>query len=208
MLRITLAAIGLLFAQGAYAQARCDCDVIVGQCQATVEEVPTRSPGARFKLQANTEQCAIVEWSVDGDRGQTTIWDDGEEVSRVSPRKPGGTVKVHSCRVCKDTLVSRQKAPDGQSCKQHEFTDTIGAKPFQMTEGMMVSMVERSVARSEADLRAAMIDGINKRYQDRLASGLPKEGADIFREKDMEKLPGALALMRPLLNCVLDSLNN
>jgi len=68
---------------------------------------------------ANTDSCAIVEWSVDGSNGMTTVWDDGEEVSRVSPRKSDGTIDVQSCRVCKD----REKGPveeDKREPQAHE----------------------------------------------------------------------------------------
>ena len=110
-----------------FTQSRCDCDEIVGQCTAQITELPTNSPGARFRITANTERCSIVEWSVDGDRGMTTVWDDGEDVSRVGPRKAGGTIKVHSCRVCKDRLrgtnEKKEAATRGNgSCEQFEFT--------------------------------------------------------------------------------------
>ena len=91
----------------ASADARCDCESVVAQCRAQIEEVPTTSAGSRFRIKADTDHCAMVEWSADGNDGQTTVWDDGEEISRVAPRKPGGSLRVLSCRVCKDNLKDR-----------------------------------------------------------------------------------------------------
>lgn len=106
----------------AHGQARCDCDVIVKQCRAEVSEIPSKSVGPRFLVRADTEHCAIVEWSVDGDKGQTTVWDDGEEVTRVTPRKPGGSIEVQSCRVCKDRLM------DSAAHERQSLPETIAKK--------------------------------------------------------------------------------
>lgn len=86
----------------AYGQARCDCDVVVDQCRAEISEIPTQAVGSRFLIRANTQQCAIVEWTIDGTRGQTTVWDDGEEIDKVGERT--GAIEVRSCRVCQDRL--------------------------------------------------------------------------------------------------------
>lgn len=45
----------------AMGQFRCDCDVIVGQCQSTIKEVPTTGVGAKFNIRANTQRCSLVE---------------------------------------------------------------------------------------------------------------------------------------------------
>ena len=128
------------------AQSRCDCDQIVGSCRAQVTEMPKNGPGARFKIEANTSSCSIVEWSVDGDRGMTTIQDGGENVDRVSPRKPGGMIKVHSCRVCKDSLISaRGDRPSNTSagldaCRALEFTSKeLGPIKAETIRDMMES---------------------------------------------------------------------
>jgi hypothetical protein len=117
MLRLSVGIFALVLAMTATAESRCDCAHIVGQCKATVTELKTQSVGSKFHIQANTSQCAIVEWSVDGQRGETTIWDDGEDVSRVSPRKPGGEVEVGSCRVCRDQEFSKTSPQESLSDK-------------------------------------------------------------------------------------------
>jgi len=103
------ASIGLLLlASAAQGESRCDCDVVVDQCRAQITEVPHTSVGSRFHVQADTDHCAIVEWTIDRVRGQTTVWDDGEDIDKVTERPQGGTIEVNSCRICKDNLKDKK----------------------------------------------------------------------------------------------------
>jgi hypothetical protein len=159
MLRIVLAIAAIFGASAAHAQTRCDCSLTVGQCRGEVKEVPTKQPGARFHIQADTEQCAVVEWSVDSDKGQTTVWDDGEEVSRVSPRKPGGKIEVQSCRICKDRLKGERAANGAAPTADRDASSFCAALASTLASCGIPLSTEPCDAHTRAELKAAASQG-------------------------------------------------
>lgn len=113
----------------AYAQDwPCDCRNIVASCQATMEVIPTKSPGTKLfgadlRVRANAPYCAKVEYYIDSTPHATLLTNGkyaedrvlGISKKAIRPEQ----VEVFSCKVCEGRKASRP-AEDTQAQTQAE----------------------------------------------------------------------------------------
>ncbi|MGB6008565.1 hypothetical protein [Castellaniella sp.] len=118
--------LGLAAGSGGAAYAQdwpCDCRKVVASCQATMEIIPTKSPGTKLfgadlRVRANAPYCAKVEYYIDSTPHMTLLTDGkyaedrllGVAKKAIRPEQ----VEVFSCKVCESRDASRQ-AEDKQA---------------------------------------------------------------------------------------------
>lgn len=107
---------GIVFA------AECDCQILKGSCQGSIELVKTYgskpSYGADLIVHSSERRCSKVEYSVGGTPYQTLIVNKMSETDSVfgtSPITPN-SVKFESCKVCavvsNSQILPAPKSPD------------------------------------------------------------------------------------------------
>ena len=90
---------GLIFGGDALAQSRCDCTNIVGSCAAEVSVQESF-----IEVTSNTEQCARVDYFVDGMPFVALIVDGAERQDWIAQSEAPDVI-VQSCQICLDNPV-------------------------------------------------------------------------------------------------------
>jgi TonB family protein len=114
----------LVLGGNAFAQSRCDCTRIVGNCQAQATVF-----GSFIEVTSSAAQCARVDYVVDGTPFVTLVADGAAREDRAAVTATSQVI-VQACQVCFDTQAASAAADFGAGLvADGEVTRLIGVSP-------------------------------------------------------------------------------